>query len=231
MPKKASSPSLADDDSSPVFPTDNGDNNDSDNGGSGSNDPGYGGDVDSGGSSSLSIDCTIYKSNGFNFDCREFKNLIVHGYRNANTSNQIGWSSEDLNSINQDKLSTDSEFNLRVISRSGPSQGTIDSRGDKCEFQPMPFEKLSMTVGIKAPGSSQYYDSYEFKAIPVGAVSKVYKFNVPPGLLDPPVIEVRDIKWDYGENGMEGVWGHDCVRFDLQLSTDETKSFNRPSIN
>jgi len=104
----------------------------------------------------------------------------------------------------------------------------------------MGYTLLSMTVEIKTSNTSGVYESFTFEKIPVNKPSYPYRFSVPAGLTGPVTVQVKDMKWDCPVAGncgtdptrpMESVWHTECVSFDLQFSTDYTRSWNRPIIN
>lgn len=162
--------------------------------------------------------------------------LITHG----GTGGYTAWSSDaDLDSsVDENILKTNSRLNVRVVPQSG-YRGT-DSRGVACTFDPLPFTKLKVGIEVKKKGASTG-DYVELDAS-VGQNSKIKEFRPSSnarlmGTSDPYVITVKNVQWDYGciyYKGFETsaqyatycpwyyVWPKDCVRFDLQFSTDDT---------
>lgn len=157
--------------------------------------------------------------------------IVVHG---AGTGTVV-WSSEsDLPSgIDPYILQTDSRLNVRVIPRV-QSYG-VDSRGNNCAYDAMAYTKLNVGVRVRKQGTGSG-DYYQFQNIRVNGASKVHEFSVPASS-NPLVIDILNVEWDYEciYYALDGyhnypyscpfanVWQYDCVSFDLQFSTDDTK--------
>ena len=190
----------------------------------------------------IAVDCTLTKSGGLSQSCVNVPTVTAHGCKNPSGSNPCqptSWSSSWW--PGNAELSTDSELNIRVIPRSGvggggPSSGIYSTAGSQCKNDPLPYTLLSMTVEVKSVAGGAPYSSFTFEKIPVNKPSLPYRFRIPPGLTGPVVVEVKSLEWDCPQAGncgtdptrpMEAVWASQCVRFDVQFSTDSTKSWNR----
>ena len=157
--------------------------------------------------------------------------IVVHGAG----SNTVVWSSQtDLSSgIDPYILKTDSRLNLRVIPRI--QNANVDGRGYSCYMQPLAYTKLNVGVRVRKQGSTSG-DYHQFQQIRINGASKVHEFSVPTSSY-PLVIDVLNVEWDYeciyyALDGyanypyscpMSTVWPNDCVSFDIQFSTDDTK--------
>lgn len=190
-----------------------------------------------------SIDCTIPKAYpSQNKYCIQIPTVVSKGCGNIGNGNTCptptAWSSHTW-ALNYE-LNTDAELNIRVISRGAPSQGTSTTNsGGTCGYIGMPYTTLSMTVDLKTSATAGAFASFTFERIPINKPSYPYRFPVPQGLSGPVVVQVRDLKWDCPVSGncgtdptrpMQAVWHTECVAFDLQFSTDNTRSWNRPII-
>ncbi len=207
------------------------------------NPPPPGQHADLNGTDSVSADCTIIKPGGLSVYCKTIPRVTTKGCGNIGNGNTcptpIAWNS--FTWPGNGDLNTDAELNVRVIPRSAPGQGTATTNGGgTCGYTGMGYTLLSMTVDIKATNNGGTYGSFAFEKIPVNKPSYPYRFSVPAGLSGPVIIQVRDMKWDCPVAGncgtdptrpMESVWHTECVSFDLQFSTDNTRSWNRPIIN
>lgn len=190
----------------------------------------------------VSVDCTIIKPGGLSQYCIQAPRAVSKGCGNIGNGNSCptptAWNSASWSG--NAELSTDSELNIRVVPRPAPSQGTATTNGGgTCGYIGMPYTTLSMTVEIKPSATSSAYASFTFERIPVNKPSYPYHFPVPPGITGPVVVQVTNIKWDCPVAGncgtdptrpMEAVWHTECVAFDVQFSTDNTRSWNRPII-
>ncbi len=199
--------------------------------------------ADLNGTTSVSADCTIIKPGGLSVYCHQIPTAVSKGCGNIGNGNTCptptSWNSYTW--PGNGNLNTDAELNIRVIPRAAPSQGTATTNGGgNCGYQGMPYTLLSMTVDIKTSNTAPVYASFTFDKIPNNKPSYPYRFPVPPGLTGPVVVQVRDLKWDCPQAGncgtdptrpMQAVWHTECVSFDLQFSTDGTRSWNRPIIN
>lgn len=157
--------------------------------------------------------------------------IVVHG---AGTGTVV-WSSEtDLTSgIDPYIFRTDSRMNIRVIPR--VQSNGVDGRGNNCNYGALAYTKLNVGVRVRKQGSASG-DYYQFQNIRVNGASKTHEFSVPASSY-PLVIDILNVQWDYEciyyaldgyENypyscPMANVWQYDCVSFDLQFSTDDTK--------
>ena len=203
--------------------------------------PGEHADLD--GSVSVQADCTIIKPAGLSTYCKTIPRVTTKGCGNIGNGNTCptpqAWNS--FTWPGNGSLETDAELNIRVIPLAAPGQGsTTTNGGGTCGYTGMGYTLLSMTVEIKTSNTSGVYESFTFEKIPVNKPSYPYRFSVPAGLTGPVVVQVKDMKWDCPVNGncgtdptrpMEPVWHTECVSFDLQFSTDYTRSWNRPIIN
>ena len=166
-------------------------------------------------------------------------NIIVHSKdHNSNTSRDFLWSS-DINEpeSSQTRFLTDARFNVRVRTRPAPPRGA-DSHGVQCEFQEYEswfrYTKLDIDVCLRKATQTSCTQRHTFEGVPIDQVSKVKEFSVPTSS-QPLVIEILDVRWDTGclyDRGQSErycptyrVWQNDCVKFDIQFSTDWTKDF------
>lgn len=207
------------------------------------NPPPPGQHADLNGTDSVSADCTIIKPAGLSTYCKSIPRVVTKGCGNIGNGNTcptpISWNS--FTWPGNGSLETDAELNIRVIPRTAPGQGTETTNGGgTCGYIGMGYTLLSMTVEIKTSNTSGVYESFTFEKIPVNKPSYPYRFSVPAGLTGPVTVQVKDMKWDCPVAGncgtdptrpMESVWHTECVSFDLQFSTDYTRSWNRPIIN
>ena len=174
------------------------------------------------------------KSDGVGqFNYYTIYNIIGHGVKNALPSDSISrfiWQS-DQHYEHQGIFNSDSRFHLRVKVLDGPSQYSKDSYGKKCKFQPIPYSKLSLSVGLRNKALNQYTDQYTFKEISVDNISKIYVFNVPTG--SDLALDIFDVKWEsrYNQGVMEDVWHTYCVKIAIQFATDATVDLPGPKIN
>lgn len=176
-------------------------------------------------------------------DFYTIEGITLHGNSRVNGSN-AWWSSTSLGD-GQLILYTDSRLNIRVRPRQAPAQGTMDSYGVKCHYNPQPYEKLKIKLCIRSESGTCSYRTVTFGDIATDKVSKVKEFSGSyiPNTAGPVVIDVLDVQWDWscqyylnqgyssddpaiaGYCQMSSVWQNDCVSFDLQFSTDYTKDF------
>lgn len=199
--------------------------------------------ADLNGTTSVSADCTIIKPGGTSLYCKAIPTAVTKGCGNIGNGGTCptptSWNSYTW--PGNGNLSTDAELNIRVIPRAAPSQGTATTNGGgNCGYMGMGYTMLSMTVDIKSSNTAAVYSSFTFDKIPNNKPSYPYRFSIPSGLSSPVVVQVRDVKWDCPVAGncgtdptrpMQPVWHTECVSFDLQFSTDYTRSWNRPIIN
>jgi hypothetical protein len=188
---------------------------------------------------------------GQTINYRTISNIIVHGNQNPNrhrcgnvfngvtatapncyNPNFLWSSAVDLPSANQHIFSTDRRFNLRVIPRSGPNQNRKDVKDIECRHANDLYTELELEVCVRgASETCNNFNTVTFNGVKVNVASLIKEFPVPV-TMDPLVVEVRDISWDYtckayGNDPTycpyASVWDTQCVRFDIQFSTDETK--------
>lgn len=156
-------------------------------------------------------------------------------------SSLLNFSSEDRHIFN-----TDARFNLRVLARKGPEKGKTASDGSSCEFHALDYDKLSIDVCVRAKGGS-CTGTTSFENVPIDQASKVKEFSVPV-TSDPLVVEIKSVRWDYwckqykdmgySESDSQvsafcptsAINQVDCVRFDFQFSTDDTKDIPGPRL-
>ena len=108
------------------------------------------------------------------------------------------WSSaEDTKYRNlRGEFISNTHFSVRVVALPAPPKGTIDSLEVKCNYGPLPYTKLKVTVGIKASGSRHYYEQHTFDDISVDGCSNVYEFSGLPPTDGDLVLDIVDVKWD-----------------------------------
>jgi hypothetical protein len=156
----------------------------------------------------------------------------------------VSWQSDtDLpSSFPQSAFITDGRFNVRVIPRI-KVHGT-DSKGVQCKFSPRPFTKLKVGMRLRR-SDTDTGDYYLFNSVDVDQPSGVHEFTVPSNAIDPLVLEILDVQWDFsciyyanqGFPDVEGVcefdqvWTTECVGIEVQFSTDFTKDIPGPRIN
>ena len=172
--------------------------------------------------------------------------IIVHGTNTPTPNgplNGVLWSSNrdsNMSEVNRQILVTDSKFELRMkpISHSRIQMGTKDSNGFECSNMPMKYTKLNIDVCIRKQGGGCLYSHY-FNNLSVEEWSLTKEFTIPANTNDPLIIDVNYITWDgscievgnpgYGSGydnvcPYDGVWGTQCVGFEMEVSTDGTKS-------
>lgn len=176
------------------------------------------------------------------------QNIVVKGRAHpySGDPDEPFWSSlSDFSSQNRHIFYTDSRFNLRVIPRSGPSQNSRSSAdGSLCTQEPLNYDRLQIDICVRSIGSNcDNFNTTTFRNVSVDGASKVKEFSVPV-TNDPLVVEVKDVQWDwtcdnYGNptsgSGAQycpfsAVGYIDCVRFDFQFSTDDTKDLPGPRL-
>ena len=165
--------------------------------------------------------------------------VAVHGTANPNYNpppNGIFWASNrNVGSSDQYIFQTDSRLNIRVKALDAPTANSNDSNGINCSQRPLNYTKLQLNVCVRSATGSCVFE-HSFTDVEVGSYSKVKEFSVPANTNEPLVIEVKDVKWNYDyiyygyQNGgyedvteMYAVWYKDCVRFQIEFATDETK--------
>ncbi len=165
-------------------------------------------------------------------------NIIVHSKdHSSNDGKNYLWSSStNIDSGSQNIFVTDARFNVRVRAQAAPPKGN-DSNGTYCTYQEYEgwyrYTKLEVDICLRSQAGTCVY-THTFSDVPVGEVSKVKEFTVPVSS-QALVLEVLDVRWDTGclyDRGASErycpyarVWQNDCVKFDIQFSTDYTKDF------
>ncbi len=166
-------------------------------------------------------------------------NIIVHSKdHDSNDSREYIWSSAvNEPASSQNRFTTDARFNLRVRAQPAPPRGN-DSHGEECSYQEYEefyrYTKLDVEVCLRKSTQTSCTQRHTFEGVPIEQVSKVKEFSVPT-TSQALVIEVVDVRWDTGclfDRGQSErycptyrVWKNDCVKFDIQFSTDYTKDF------
>ncbi|OUR96434.1 hypothetical protein A9Q84_08765 [Halobacteriovorax marinus] len=171
--------------------------------------------------------------------------VVVHGTASPNRNpppNGIFWASNrNIGSNDQYIFQTDSKLNIRIKALSGPSIYSTDSNNVQCNYSPLPYTKLKLSVCVRSSQGSCVFQ-HTFDDIAVGSYSYVKEFSVPANTSDPLVIEVKDVQWDYtcnyyANNGFPNQPGYcpfsavgyaDCVKFQIEFSTDETQDLPGP---
>lgn len=150
------------------------------------------------------------------------------------------WSSAvDFPSSENYVFETDSRFNLRVIPRPRPSHNSSSVKNINCHYGNggESYSKLQIDVCVRsATGSCNNFNTVTFPNVAVNGASKVKEFHVPV-TNQPLVVEVRDVQSDhscvlYGQGycPISSVWDTECVRFDIQFATDDTKDIPGPRL-
>jgi hypothetical protein len=159
----------------------------------------------------------------------------------------VYWSSlQNFPSQDRHIFNTDARFNLRVLARKGPNRGEVASDSSSCSNQDVNYAKLSMDVCVRAQGGNCIATT-SFENIPIDQASKVKEFSVPV-TSQPLVVEIKSVRWDYwcklykdmGYSESDPTVSAfcptsalnqvDCVRFDFQFSTDDTKDVPGPRL-
>lgn len=167
----------------------------------------------------------------------KIKPIIGKGSR---TYGQVLWSNlSDPAWKSKGYFKSDSRLNIRLLAKASPGQA-YTNYGVACPYASMPYKKLQVTIGVKAPGASNY-SSIETLESAVGDCSGVAELN-PPVNADKFQIDVFNVKWDYDcdvfyANASTAdkaaycpysyVWPNDCFEIELQVSTDYTKDMPR----
>lgn len=223
-------------------PNDRGDDDTNYDGGGGGNSGGGEGNSYGDGTESGVVDA------GQDLNYYTIQNIVVKGRAHPykGNPNDPFWSSlSNFPSQNRHIFYTDSRFNLRVIPRSAPSQNSkFAADGSLCKQQPLNYDRLQIDVCVRSVGSScDNFNTTTFRNIAVDGASKVKEYPVPV-TSDPLVVEIKDVQWDwacdYYGNPTSGsgaqycpfsaVGYEDCVRFDFQFSTDDTKDLPGPRL-
>jgi hypothetical protein len=172
--------------------------------------------------------------------------ISVHGAGNPNRNPPPGgkfWASNrNISGNDQYIFLTDSRLNIRVKALSGghakynDNGVPVDSNGFQCQYTPLAYTKLKVSICVRSSNGT-CVNEHVFDDIQVGSNSLVKEFSVPANTSDPLVIEVKDVQWDYSciEYATRGYPNYgpacpftavgyaDCVKFQIEFSTDETK--------
>ncbi len=148
------------------------------------------------------------------------------------------WSSSSLSSNDQNILTTDARFNLRIVAKASPPKGTKDYKGITCNYEGLAFTKIKLTVGLRKPNSNIYTGFYDISAVPVGSCSKVLEFTdyQIPVTSGPIVLDIFNFQHDYYCKVYENtaysgnpaycpytpMYSNDCFSIEVQFSTDYT---------
>jgi hypothetical protein len=150
----------------------------------------------------------------------------------------LAWSSSSLSSGDQQILTTDSRFNVRVVAKASPPKGTKDYKGVTCNYEGIAFSKVKLTIGLRKPNSNYYTSTYDISGIPVGKCSDVYEFTdyQIPVTSGPIVLDILNFQSDYWCRTYEGtkyagnpaycpyvaLYANDCFSIEVQFATDFT---------
>lgn len=148
------------------------------------------------------------------------------------------WSSSSLPSGDQQILTTDSRFNVRVVAKASPPKGTKDYKGVTCNYEGIAFSNVKLTIGLRKPNSNYYTSTYDISGIPVGKCSDVYEFTdyQIPVTSGPIVLDILNFQTDYWCKTYEGtryagnpaycpyvaLYANDCFSIEVQFATDFT---------
>lgn len=178
---------------------------------------------------------------GQDLNYRTVSNIVVK----TPSSGSLFWSSKDAPNLANDQhiFAADQRFNLRIIPRRHPNEGTVAFDNTSCSNDsPIDYGALSIDVCLRREGGS-CINTTRFENISVNGASKVKEYT-PPSSTQPLIVEVTSVEWDYwcaqgddrycptgpinfGADRMDPSV-KDCVRFDIQFSTDETKDLPGP---
>lgn len=155
-------------------------------------------------------------------DCYTSNQIVIHG--SYLDTPGIYWTSSNIRDILSEGV--DSKFHMRVKVFKQPSRNTSDYKSQRCTRQPVDFRYLSLTFRA---GSQEW----TFNKIPVGGVSKIYKFPNPSSIPNNFILKLTDLKWDFTcKNDPDGRWCNgesskmtqvprlNCVKMQLQITTD-----------
>lgn len=174
----------------------------------------------------------------------EYRRINVIGHGN---STGVSWSSyndprySSSYTNTQDSIFvTDAKFDLRVVAKSPPGQGIIDSLGEMCNFSGLPFSKIKFNISIRDVFSSSPFHTQTVE-LDVEKCSPILNLAQHlPQITEPIILEISDVKTDYpcamfppgtseynqlncGTNQFQPLSNSECFELELQLSTDETK--------
>jgi hypothetical protein len=165
--------------------------------------------------------------------------IIVHG---QTTANNVAWSTKSYlpKNLPRAALSTDDYLAVRIKALAGPAKGTASSIGNTCQFLPVGYKQIRVTVRVVGKGTNAASFSQTFTAN-VDDYSDIHEFQVPTGSgFD---FEVLKPEWDHSctyaklngswydnvespECPLGAVWARDCIAFELQFATSGSKKFN-----
>lgn len=121
-------------------------------------------------------------------------NIVAHGLGHDG----VVWSSEDdpnFESVNAETAFTsDSNLTVKVLAYPSPGR-TDDFKNKECLYEALDYNELTLKVGIRAEGSTDYLATHNFEGISVES-SDVYKFSVPE-TTDYLVMDIMDVKFDW----------------------------------
>jgi len=189
----------------------------------GQNDPGYMSDCYSKGESSAGGGSLPY--------------YRIQAIGHGNPGNLV-WSSSALSSSDQQILTTDSRFNVRIVAKASPPKGTRDYKNVACNYEGLAFTKVKLTVGLRRPNSNIYTGFYDISGIPVGKCSNVLEFTdyQIPVTAGPIVLDIFNFQTDFWCRTYEGtayagnpaycpytaLYANDCFSIEVQFATDYT---------
>lgn len=153
--------------------------------------------------------------------------IVSRGDNTTNTNNQtLAWRSSDFPAYNS-RFVTDSTIRIRVMAYDGPAWKSADSYGTTCGYEPIPYTKLKIKVGIRAYGSSTYTDTHVFYNVAVNNCSEIWEpVTIPSNDLQHPfAVDIISVEWDwncYNDTVVCSIIKPDCVAYELQVETDDT---------
>ncbi len=152
--------------------------------------------------------------------------VVSRGDNTVNTGEHtLAWRSSDFAYVNN-KCVTDSNLRLRVMAYPSPGQGN-DSYGTYCKYLAWDYTMLEITVGIKKKGAADYSDLKVFQNVKVNDCSEIWQPSTIPynDTSAPYVIEVAEVRWSNSQTSnysLGQVNPYDCVKFEIQMETDQT---------
>lgn len=161
-------------------------------------------------------------------------NVILHGTPPSSPGNGVYWSSdENIPSNDQYIFQTDSRMNVRIKALASPTKFSTDSNGIECSQYALGYTKLNVDICIRSASGICVYE-HSFTEIGVNSYSPVKEYTVPSNTNEPLVVEVNDVRWNYytlmnpayieaGYPEMMSIGYLDCIKFQIEFSTDETK--------
>ena len=172
-------------------------------------------------------------------DFYNFRPIIVHGGNGAEvTTDEVVWSSTISKTpyINdQNVFKTDGALKFRIKVLSSPGK-TTDSLGNACIYDPLPYSRIQLKIGIRAQGSTHYTDQRTFEGS-VNVYTEALTFTAPISS-NPFIVDIFSPHWDYNclYQNVSAEYKHlvcpyyrvhhDCVQFELEMVTSSTKDFN-----